>query len=391
MVFTNKPKARVIAYYLPQFHPIPENDKYWGKGFTEWTNVAKAKPLFFGHYQPQIPADLGFYDLRLPDVREAQAQMARECGVEGFCYWHYWFGNGVKVLERPFDEVLKSGAPDFPFCLGWANHDWNNKSWEKGKAFTPDVTIFRQEYPGDEDYIKHFYDVLPAFLDKRYIKVDDKPIFCIFNLKGIPGATHFMELWRRLAIENGLKGIHFVALAMSIPLIKKNNYRHIENEIMPRFNEYFALGADAVNSIFLKYAEVKSDGLIKKGIKSFSRKYLEGLVLDKFKYDKISKYFYTIEDNMENVYPQLLPRRDRSPRSGRKATIYYGSTPEKFRVTVKKAIDCVKDKQEQHKIIFLNSWNEWGEGCYIEPDLVFEHGYLDVLREELLNRIMLSW
>ncbi len=381
----SEPKARVIAYYLPQFHPIPENDKYWGKGFTEWTNVAKAKPLFHGHYQPQIPADLGFYDLRLPEVREAQAQMASECGIEGFCYWNYWFGNGVKVLERPFNDMLNTGRPDFPFCLGWANHDWNNKSWEKGKAFTSDVTIFKQEYPGDEDFTAYFYEVLPAFKDKRYILVDDKPIFCIFKLKDIPDATHFMELWKRLAIENGLKGIHFIALAFSIPPINKNNYRHLESEIMPWFNEYFALGADAINSISLKYAEVKADGLVRKGIKSFSRKHLEGLVLDKFKYDKISKYFYTVEDTMENIYPQLLPRRDRSPRSGRKASIYYGSTPEKFRTTVKKALECVKDKQEQHKIIFLNSWNEWGEGCYMEPDLVFGHGYLDVLKEELMD------
>ena len=127
-----KMKARIIANYLPQFHPIPENDKYWGVGFTEWTNVAKARPLFKGHYQPHIPADLGFYDLRLPEVREQQAQLAREAGVEGFCYWHYWFGKGRQVLERPFNEVVASGKPYYPFCLAWANHDWTTGSWKKG-------------------------------------------------------------------------------------------------------------------------------------------------------------------------------------------------------------------------------------------------------------------
>ena len=136
-------KARIIANYLPQFHPVPENDKYWGPGFTEWTNVAKARPLFRGHYQPRIPADLGFYDLRLPEIREQQAQMAREAGVEGFCYWHYWFGNGRQVLQRIFNEVQTSGKPDFPFCLAWANHDWDTGSWQKG---IKKQTIFKQLY-----------------------------------------------------------------------------------------------------------------------------------------------------------------------------------------------------------------------------------------------------
>ena len=132
MILMNR-KARVIAYYLPQFHPIPENDEYWGKGFTEWTNVGKAKPLFKGHYQPRVPADLGYYDLRMSEIREAQADLARDAGIEGFCYWHYWFGNGKQLLERPFNEVLASGKPDFPFCLGWANHSWTTKTWKKQK------------------------------------------------------------------------------------------------------------------------------------------------------------------------------------------------------------------------------------------------------------------
>ena len=157
-------KARVIALYLPQFHPIPENDAWWGKGFTEWTNVAKAKPLFKGHYQPHIPADLGFYDLRLPEVREAQAELAREAGIEGFCYWHYWFGNGRRLLERPFNEVLESGKPDFPFCLAWANHSWSSNSWKKGFALQKNTLLLEQTYPGEQDYIDHFHAVLPLSL-----------------------------------------------------------------------------------------------------------------------------------------------------------------------------------------------------------------------------------
>ena len=156
-------RARVIAFYLPQYHPIPENDEWWGKGFTEWTNVGKAKPLFKGHYQPRVPADLGYYDLRLPIVREQQAEMAREAGVEGFCYWHYWFGNGKTLLAEIFDDVLKSGKPDFPFCLGWANHTWTRRNWNgAGKHKNEDLLL--QTYPGEHDHIQHFYNVLPAFI-----------------------------------------------------------------------------------------------------------------------------------------------------------------------------------------------------------------------------------
>ena len=168
-------KARVIAFYLPQFHPIPENDEWWMKGFTEWTNVGKARSLFPGHYQPKVPADLGYYDLRVPETRQAQADMAREYGIEGFCYWHYWFGNGKRLLERPFNEVLASGKPDFPFCLAWANESW--------KGFFHGVktkqALITQLYPGEDDYIAHFETVLPAFKDPRYITVDDKPVFMI--------------------------------------------------------------------------------------------------------------------------------------------------------------------------------------------------------------------
>jgi len=151
--------ARLIAFYLPQFHPIPENDNWWGKGFTEWTNVAKARPLFRKHYQPHVPADLGFYDLRLPEVRAAQAVMARSVGIEGFCYWHYWFA-GKRLLERPFNEVLKSGEPDFPFCLGWANQTWTG-IWHGA----PNRILIEQTYPGRADYEKHFHALLEAFHD----------------------------------------------------------------------------------------------------------------------------------------------------------------------------------------------------------------------------------
>ena len=198
-------KARVIALYLPQFHPIPENDKWWGKGFTEWNNVKKAVPLCKGHVQPRVPADLGYYDLRDPEIREKQAQLAREAGIEGFCYYHYWFGEGRQLLERPFDEVLESGKPDFPFCLCWANHNWTNKSWKKSKTMATGNMIMEMRY-SMEDHIKHFYHVLPAFKDHRYIKVDGKPLFAVWAPRDVPDCKAFIDKWQELA--NSLCGLY---------------------------------------------------------------------------------------------------------------------------------------------------------------------------------------
>lgn len=170
-------RPRVIAFYLPQFHPTPDNDKWWGKGFTEWTNVGKAKPLFRGHYQPKVPADLGYYDLRLSQSRIEQADLAREAGIEGFCYYHYWFGAGKQELELPFNEVLRLKEPNFPFCLCWANESWHSKFWDNtGRSFSK-KTLIEQQYLGHDDNIAHFERLLPAFKDGRYITVDGKILF----------------------------------------------------------------------------------------------------------------------------------------------------------------------------------------------------------------------
>jgi hypothetical protein len=363
-------KARIIAFYLPQFYPIPENDEWWGKGFTEWTNVGKAKPLFRGHYQPRVPADLGYYNLRMPEVREVQVQMAREAGIEGFMYWHYWFGNGRQILTEVFDEVLKKGKPDFPFCLGWANHSWTRRTWNSDANKHKDVDLIIQKYPGEEDIIAHFYNVLPAFKDNRYITVDRKPLFLIFDTEALSEPGVFINTWNNLAKSNGLKGVHFVGMA---------------NGWLSKYQKILDDGFDAIAPSNLWYAEAKVDGYFMKMLYHKLRNFFPGYTpLDKYKYKYIIKYLFTEYDKLENGYPSIIPNWDRSPRGGRRAAIYTGSTPELFKKHVEDALNIISQKEDEHKIIFLRSWNEWAEGNYVEPDLKFGHGYLDTLRETIL-------
>ncbi|MBR2630316.1 MAG: glycoside hydrolase family 99-like domain-containing protein [Bacteroidaceae bacterium] len=368
-------KPRLLALYLPQFHPIPENDEHWGRGFTEWTNVAKAKPLFRGHYQPKVPADLGFYDLRMEEVRISQAELAKEAGIEGFCYWHYWFGNGKRLLERPFNEVVASGKPDFPFCLCWANHSWSNKTWKKDLSIkVGNMKIAEQLYPGREDYESHFYEVLPAFKDKRYVQVDGKPVFFVFDAN-VPQMKEFIEVWRELAVKNGLKGIHFVAMLYTASL--RSNL-----SVTERIDNVLKLGFDAINTIGNTKAEIEC-GKIKRYINALFNKIFHIGVTTKYNQEEINKHMFSEEDKLEYVYPTIMPNWDRSPRAGKDCTIYINSTPLVFQKHVEDALNIVGHKQPEHQIITIRSWNEWGEGNYLEPCLKYGHGYLDAIKKVL--------
>lgn len=381
-------KARVIAFYLPQFHPTPENDLWWGKGFTEWTNVGKAKPLFKGHLQPRVPADLGYYDLRIPEVREAQAQMAKEAGIEGFCYWQYWFSHDKKLLTMPFDEVLKSGKPDYPFCLGWANHNWTNKSWDIGTRQQKEQTLMEMVYSEDE-YIKHFHDNLPAFKDKRYITVDGKPLFFVFAPHDIPDAKQFIDLWQKLAKENGLKGIYFVGLGFSMRQEESNVKTTLLNKVPDKAAENFQkildMGFDAVNARGYNRADFMTRSWFEKVWRSVMMRVFHYTPVSKIKQKEINKYLFCKEEKQENIFPTLLPNWDRSPRSGIKARIYYESTPEVFGQQIQQVLHLIEHKPLEHRIVFLQSWNEWAEGNYVEPDMDYGHGYLNALKKYLLQ------
>lgn len=380
-------KPRIIALYLPQFHPIPENDQWWGPGFTEWTNVAKAKPLFRGHQQPRIPADLGFYDLRLPETRILQADLAREAGIEGFCYYHYWFGNGRQLLERPFNEVVATGKPDYPFCICWANHTWSNKTWESKSTLQKNSVLIRQEYPGREDDIAHFMSLLPAFRDKRYMQVDGKLLFAIYSVFDFPHVDQFISTWRYLAKKHGLPGFHFVGMTPSTLTFKidedGSHTRALPNLKNSKdiYESVLRLGFDAVNSFGKRRGEMLYEGKWTNLAKTLMRHIGLPTGSQKYDYERTVANYFAPEDSWENVYPTILPQWDRSPRVASQDGIYVDATPEKFARHIQKAIEIIKDKKKEHQILFLKSWNEWGEGNYVEPDLQYGHGFLDALRE----------
>jgi len=353
--------ARVIAFYLPQFHPIPENDKWWGKGFTEWTNVTKAKPLFRGHHQPNIPADLGFYDLRVPETRIAQAKLAGEHGIEGFCYWHYWF-SGKRLLERPFQEVLISGEPDYPFCIGWANQTWTG-IWHGA----PDRILMRQEYPGKDDYRAHFESLLKAFTDPRYIKVDEKPLFIVYSPNELPDAKLFTEYWQELAAKSDLKGLYFVGI--SHPDWRPEEYG---------FN---ALIPDTLPAVIPKLSPSNS-GLIQK---IFREKFKTKPKPRIYHYKElIDEYSKVLNNSNSHHYPCVIPNWDNTPRSHNYGVVFLGSTPELFRIHLNQAIKHVSLNEPDNRLVFIKSWNEWAEGNYLEPDQIYGKSYLKSCKEEIL-------
>ncbi len=380
-------KVRIIALYLPQFHPIPENDLWWGPGFTEWINVVRAKPLFRGHRQPRIPADLGFYDLRLPETREQQARLAREAGIEGFCYYHYWFGGGKQLLERPFNEVVASGKPDFPFCICWANHTWSNKTWRRTSALQRDGLMVEQTYPGREDDTAHFLSLLDAFHDRRYMTVDGKLLFTIYDPLGFPHVGDFIELWQRLAAEHGLPGFYFVGMTPST-LSFKITPDGKRQPAMPNlrssaeiYNHVLSQGFDAVNSFGKRRGEMLYEGKVKNIAKAVMRRMGLPAGSQCYDYERTVANFFAPEDAWENVFPTILPQWDRSPRVASADGVYVNVTPEKFGRHIRRAMDIVSRKEDEHRIIYLKSWNEWGEGNYVEPDEEFGHGLLDALRD----------
>lgn len=356
-----KKKAKVIAFYLPQYHPCKDNDEWWGKGFTEWRNVGKAKPLFHGHKQPKVPSELGYYDLRLEEVREAQAQLAKDAGIECFCYWHYWMGGGKQLLERPLQEVLEKGKPNFPFCLGWANHSWVKKFWSADVSRFNQEMLLEQTYPGRDDIDAHFYKMLPAFKDKRYYRIHNRLCFLIYNPIDLPDLDYFIERWNELAQTNGLPDFYFLG---------HTSISDYKNPINTKFD------AIVLSTMELFFNE------------SFIKRFLSFITKSPIRtnYKKILKINDLSVCKEQKIYPCIYPNWDKTPRVGPIGTVFTGSTPELFKKHVEQVIQSIQHKPEEDKIIFLKSWNEWAEGNYMEPDIEFGRGYIRALADVIFER-----
>ena len=349
-----------VAFYLPQFYPTPENNRWWGEGFTEWTNVTKSKPKYKGHYQPQLPADLGFYDLRVPETIMKQVEIARNHNLYGFCFYHYWF-NGERPLNKPVDLFIET-EKEFPFCVCWANHDWN-KIWD---GF-PNTILMKQNHSIEDD-TKHIRFLAEhVFSSPNYIKVDNKPVFLVYRTELFPDIKKTSDVWRREILNYGFDGIYLI------------NIENIVYDVHPD-----RLGFDAGLDFHPKgknLPKLVGRNIIKKWLNRFSPKksvYYE---------NKIWEYEDYIDNNIIDkdvsylLYPALFPAWDNSARREKEAWIMQNSTPEKFRKWASLILENFEPPNEEENFVFINAWNEWAEGCHLEPCRKWKNDYLNVIKE----------
>lgn len=363
-------KIHVLAFYLPQYYPVQENNEWFGEGFTEWTNVARSKPLFKGHIQPKVPSSLGFYDLRLNEVRIRQSELAKEAGISAFFYYHYWFGNGRVILEKPLDLLINSSAPDFPFCLCWANHSWKRKNWNPRTNLLEEDLLIEQTYPGEKDIVDHFYYLLPAFKDHRYYKIDGRLVFSIYNSIGFPDFTKLKTIWNKLALENGLPEFYFIGYTSLV-----------ENLSKPYMLEYDCAMLSLITNIqfhqnrsFFSRAKNK----IKEKVSEWSNR-----PLFVYNYKDVLPLLLDESCKIDRNIPVIFPNWDYTPRRGAGGLILKNTTPELFKKHASEAVRMVASKPDKYRIIVVKSWNEWGEGNYMEPDMEYGMGYIKSLKEAL--------
>ena len=375
--------VKLIPFYLPQFHTIPENDEWWGKGFTEWTNVQKAKPLFKKHDQPKVPLNRDYYDLSDNRVMTRQARLAKSHGIFGFCYYHYWFKNGKKLLEKPAEKMLTNTEIDFPFCFSWANENWS-RNWDGGNH----EILMKQEYGGRAEWEQHLQYLLPFFRDERYMTVDGKPLFIIYKPEQIIDIYEMVRYWRSRMNEEGFAGI---CLAFQYPDYYADMY----------YREDIFDFRIAFEPVFSRDSKVHGNSGTDRRVKIL-RKLTGEKILSIYRKAKQSKYeyrrekaghlvHYSYRDAWEmivnNKWPDdLLPGAfvdwDNTPRN-QNGVVYDGFSVELFEKGLTKLI--ARAKREGKSMLFINAWNEWAEGAFLEPDEKYGFKKLEAVKEAMTS------
>lgn len=360
-------KIKPIAIHLPQFHPFAQNDEWWGKGFTEWTNVTKSKPKFHGHYQPHLPSDLGFYDLRLEESLIAQTKLAKQYGIYGFCYYHYWF-NGKLLMEAPLEKMLNSDKIDMPFCLCWANENWTRK-WDGSE----NLVLIEQKYNLQDD-LDHIHYLIRFFKDDRYIQIDGKPVMLIYRSELHPQIKEATDLWRKEVKKAGFKDLY---------LIRVENF---ERGIIPSEHGFEAGMEFAPDVTLVKKKYLKETNYFKYIVEKFSHNL--GIKNSPYLDNKIYSYNELADNMMAKTpfnykqYRCITPSWDNSARRENGAHIFMDSTPEKFGEWTKFVTEYTDQNFEgDEKIFFINAWNEWAEGNHLEPDMKFGKAYLEAFKK----------
>ena len=346
--------VRAIAFHLPQFHPIPENDRWWGTGFTEWTNVTRARPNFDGHYQPRLPADLGFYDLRVPETREQQAALARAYGIHGFCHYFYWFA-GKRLLERPVEEMRASGHPDLPYCLCWANENWTRR-WDGADR---EVLIAQNPSRADDERLIH--DLLPHFRDSRYIRVGGRPLFIVYRIGVLPDVRASAAIWREACRRDGVGDPYLCAVETNDTSDPAQYGFDAVLEFPPRGVRTPPINAqvDFVNPDF------------------------DGQVIDyrQFVLDALAR-----PESSYRVHRTVMPGWDNTARRQDHALTFVNATPEIYELWLREVVARVVERHGgDERLVFINAWNEWAEAAYLEPDRRFGHQYLEATRRALVG------
>lgn len=349
-----------IAFYLPQYHCIPENDSWWGEGFTEWDNVKKSKPQFKSHYQPEVPLGENYYCLLDKEVQERQADLALQYGIDGFCYYHYWF-EGKLLLERPAEQMLNDKKIKLEFCFCWANESWA-RTWDGQEK----QILIKQNYNEDENaWKKHFDYLLPFFKDERYIRVNNKPLFILYKPQLIKNVDEFRRFWDKLAESHGFPGIYWA-------------FQHDS-----AFDYVSKMDAFDMAIEFEPFYTVRT--MPNRGKQPLMKRIIKKLcnMPTLYNYDEVWKYIIDREPELPISAPGIFTSWDNTPRRGNKALIFWKATPEKFRYYLDKKKTNLNRYNSQ--FIFINAWNEWAEGAHLEPDEKNGFGYLKAIKSVFEN------